>query len=113
MAHNMHPNSLANLTGKWTSETAKKAQANSVAVRKANAAAREKLKLNMKEWAKYKLEVLDETDMNSIDVLKILMMKALEDEDYDTASDLAKTLAEFDAPKLARIDQTNKEDRSR
>jgi len=93
----------------WTSESAKEAQKNSVIARKANAEARAQLKLTMSEWKKYKDEVLEEAEMSSIDVLKILMMKALANDDYDTAADLAKSLAEFEAPKLARVDQTTTE----
>jgi len=47
--------------------------------------------------------------MTSVDVLKIMMFKALEKDDTDQALDIAKTLAEFEAPKLARVDQTNVE----
>ena len=104
-----HPNSLKNLKPMWTSESAKEAQKNSVIARKANAEARAQLKLTMNEWKKYKDEVLDEADMSSIDVLKILMMKALAADDFDTAADLAKSLAEFEAPKLARVDKTTTE----
>ena len=103
----VHPNSLKNLKPMWTSESARHAQENSVIARKANAEAREQLKMSMNEWSKYKTEVLNEHDMSSIDVLKILMMKALQSDDFDTAADLAKSLAEFEAPKLARVDQTN------
>lgn len=104
-----HPNSLKNLKPMWTSETAKKAQENSVIARKANAEARAQLKLTANEWKKYKDDVLTDHDMSSIDVLKILMMKALQENDFDTAADLAKSLAEFEAPKLARVDQTTTE----
>ena len=104
-----HPNSLKNLKPMWTSESAKEAQKNSVLARKANSEARAQLKLTMHEWKKYKTEVLDDSDMSYIDVLKILMMKALQADDFDTAADLAKSLAEFEAPKLARVDQTNTE----
>ena len=101
-----HPNSLKNLKPAWTTESAREAQANSVIARKANAEARAELKLTMNEWKKYKEEVLEEADMSSIDVLKILMMKALQADDFDTAADLAKSLAEFEAPKLARTEAT-------
>ena len=47
--------------------------------------------------------------MTSLVVLKVLMHKALSEDDFDTAADLAKSLAEFESPKLARIDQTTKE----
>lgn len=109
MSKKPHPNSLKNLKPMWTSDSAKEAQKNSVLARKANAEARASLKLTMNEWKKYKDEVLEEADMSSIDVLKILMMKALAADDFDTAADLAKSLAEFEKPKLARIDQTNTE----
>lgn len=109
MPRGEHPNSLKNLSPSWTTETARTAQKNSVIARKANSEARAQLKLSMKEWKKYKEEVLDETDMSSIDVLKILMMRALQEDDFDTAADLAKSLAEFEAPKLARVDQTTVE----
>ena len=99
--------SLKNLKPMWTSESAKEAQKKSVEARKANAEARAQLKLSMNEWKKYKEEVLADSDMSSIDVLKILMMKALANDDFDTAADLAKSLAEFEKPKLARVDQTN------
>ena len=103
----MHPNSLKNLTSTFTSESARAAQKNSVEARKANIESRIRLKLTAKEWEKHKKEILDGSSISSIDVLKILMVKALDNEDFDTAADLAKTLAEFDAPKLARVDQTN------
>ena len=104
-----HPNSLKNLKPAWTSESAREAQKNSVIARKANAEARAALKLTAKQFEEYKKDVLTETDVSSIDVLKILMLKALEQDDLDTAADLAKSLAEFEAPKLARVDQTNVE----
>ena len=100
-----HPNSLKNLGQAWNSETAKAAQLKGAAARKANRLAREQLKLSINDWKAYKSEVLDQEDMSSIDILKILMHKALMDDDYDTAADLAKTLAEFEMPKLARIEQ--------
>ena len=104
-----HPNSLKNLKPAWTTDSAREAQKNSVIARKANAEARAALKLTAKQFEEYKLDVLADTDVSSLDVLKILMLKALEQSDYDTAADLAKSLAEFEAPKLARVDQTNVE----
>lgn len=103
MAYN--EKSLKNLKPMWTSETAKEAQKKSVEVRKANAEAREQLKLTVNEWKKYKDEVLSD-ELSSIDILRILALKALESGDFDTAADLSKSLAEFEKPKLARVDQT-------
>ena len=104
-----HPNSLKNLKPFFNTEKAQSAQKNSVISRKANAAAREELKMSMRDWKLFKTDVLAEADMSSIDVLKVLMHKALLAEDFDTAADLAKSLAEFESPKLARIDQTTTE----
>lgn len=104
-----HPNSLKNLKPFFTKEKAQSAQRNSVISRKANTAAREELKMSMRDWKLFKTDVLAEADMSSIDVLKVLMHKALLAEDFDTAADLAKSLAEFESPKLARIDQTTTE----
>ncbi len=104
-----HPNSLKNLKPFFTTEKAQSAQKNSVISRKANTQAREELKMSMRDWKLFKADVLAEADMSSIDVLKVLMHKALLAEDYDTAADLAKSLAEFESPKLARIDQTTTE----
>ena len=100
-----HPNSLKNLKSAWNSETAKEAQLLGAAKRKANRIARENLKLSIQDWKAYRSEVLDKEDMSSIDILKVLMHRALQDEEYDTAADLAKTLAEFEKPKLARVEQ--------
>ena len=103
-----HPNSLKNLKPMWTSESAKEAQKNSVIARKANAEARAALKLTAVEFAKYK-EDLKDVEISAEAMLKVLMMKAFENDDLDTAADLAKSLVEFEKPKLARVDQTNTE----
>ena len=100
-----HPNSLKNLTSAWNSETAKEAQLLGAAKRKANRKAREQLSLSIADWKAYKTEVLEKEDMSSIDILKILMHKALMEDDFDTAADLAKALAEYELPKLARVEQ--------
>ena len=106
---NYNPKSLKNLNGSWTTESARAAQKKGVETRKANKEAREAAKMSMAEWRLYKEDVLDQTDMTSLDVLKIMMIKAVARDDTDTALDIAKTLAEFEAPKLARVDQTNVE----
>ncbi len=103
-----HPNSLKNLKPMWTSDSAREAQKNSVIARKANAEARAALKLTAVEFAKYK-EDLKDVEISAEAMLKVLMMKAFENDDLDTAADLAKSLVEFEKPKLARVDQTNTE----
>lgn len=96
-----HPNSLKNLKPYWTTETAREAQANSVIARKANKEAREKLKLTAQEMEEYKQE-MKEMNVSAVSMLEMLMLKAYQENDLDTAADLAKSLAEFQTPKLAR-----------
>ena len=100
----VHPNSVKNLTSAWNSETAKEAQLLGAAKKKANRLARENLKMSMQDWKDYQ-PVLEDNKMTAVDVLKVLMHKALMSDDYDTAADLAKSIAEFEQPKLARVEQ--------
>ena len=102
MTKGTHPDSLKNLAPLFTKDNAKEMQLKSAASRKASSDARQALKMSMGDWKKYKEDVLDHVDMNSLDVLKILMFKALEKEDFDTASDLAAKVAEYEQPKLQR-----------
>lgn len=103
-----HPNSLKNLKPAWTSESAREAQKNSVKARKANAEARAALKMTAHEFSKYKEEMKD-VEVSAVNMLEVLMMKAFQEDDFDTAADLAKSLAEFQTPKLARTESTIKE----
>jgi|TARA_R110000851_G_scaffold188110_3_gene338066 hypothetical protein len=102
MTKSIHPNSLKNLAPTFTKDNAKEMQLKSAASRKAATDARQALKMSMGDWKKYKEDVLDHVEMNSLDVLKILMFKALDKEDFDTASDLAAKVAEYEQPKLQR-----------
>ena len=48
------------------------------------------------------------SDMPSaVDILKVQLAKAMQIEDHETIERLALALAEFEQPKLQRIDQTN------
>ena len=105
----VHPNSLANLRPNWDKESADEARKKGLEVRRANKEAREKLKMSMAEWKKYRTDVLDEVELSSIDMLKIQAAKFYEDGDIDSAVDIWKAIAEFEVPKLARVDQTNTE----
>ncbi len=107
----VHPNSLKNLQSSWNSETAKAAQLLGAAKKKANRLAREQLSMSMQDWKEYS-PVLEANDMTAVDVLKVLMHKALMSDDYDTAADLAKSIAEFEQPKLARVEQKIEESKA-
>jgi len=102
MSKGFNPKSLQNLAPSFTKDNAKEMQLKSAASRKASSDARQALKMSMGDWKKYKEDVLDHVEMNSLDVLKILMFKALDNEDFDTASDLAGKVAEYEQPKLQR-----------
>lgn len=105
----MHPNSLANLRPNWDKESADAARRKGLETRRANKEARENLKMSMAEWKKYRTEVLDEVELSSIDMLKIQAAKFYEEGDIDSAVDIWKAIAEFEVPKLARVDQTNED----
>jgi hypothetical protein len=103
-----NPKSLENLAPKITSvEQAREMQKKSAASRKANREARERLKLTAAEM---KVDVEELTkDISAIGVLKVLLVKYIQEGEYDEAAKIAAQLAEFEAPKLARVDAVNTE----
>jgi len=104
-----HPNSLANLAPVFNSETAKEAQRKSVIARKANREARERLKITAKELKMDIDELMSAHNVTALDVLRLSMIKSMDAGDFDTAVDIAKSIAEFETPKLGRVEQTNVE----
>lgn len=107
MAKQMHPNSLANLAPVFDSEKAREAQRKSVASRKANKEARERLRLTAAELKLDVQELMAENNVSALDVLRLSMVKAVANDDMDQAIDIAKAIAEFETPKLGRVEQTN------
>lgn len=94
-------NSLANLKV-ITSDTAKENQKKSVHSRLANIQAREAFKLSAKNFK----SVMDELpEMSSLDVIKMAMLQALQEDNLEDAARYASMLAEYQAPKLQRIEQ--------
>ena len=103
-----NPKSLENLAPKIVStEQAREMQLKSAASRKANREARERLKLTAAEM-KVDVEELTQ-DVSAIGILKVLMIKYVQEGEYDEAAKIAAQLAEFEAPKLARVDAVNTE----
>ena len=98
-----HPNSLENLVSAWDSETAKEAQLKGAAARSANAKLRNELKASMKQWKEMQ-EDLSQNKLDSVEVLRIIAHQKLEDGDTDGAVDIFKSIAEYEKPKLARIE---------
>jgi len=110
--HKIHPNSLANLKAhaapQFTSETAKAASAKGAAVRKANKEAREQLQATVKAYKSLSKDVIDDMP-SALDILNLQLVKALQGDDQDMVVELAKVIAEYQAPKLARRENTNVE----
>ena len=101
-----NPKSLDNLAPAITSvEQAREMQKNSVKSRMANKEARERLKMTAAEM---KIDVEELTkDVSAIGCLKVLLVKYMQEGEYDEAAKIAAQLAEFEAPKLARTEATN------
>ncbi len=98
-----HPNSLKNLVRAWDSESAKEAQLKGAKARSANAKLRNELKASMKQWKDMQDE-LSQNKLDSVEVLRIIAHQKLEDGDTDGAVDIFKSIAEYEKPKLARIE---------
>ena len=105
---NIHPNSLKNLRPMWDKESANAAREKGLETRRANKEMREALKMTAAE-IKQTAQVLSEAGVSSVDRLRVIAAKYEEQGDLDSAVDIYKTIAEFEAPKLARVDQTNME----
>jgi len=98
-----NPKSLENLK-RITPETARANQLKSAEARQANIAAREQFKLNAKNF----IQVMDELPkLSPLDVMRMAIHHAIADNNYEDAARYAALLAEYESPKLARIEQTN------
>jgi hypothetical protein len=98
-----HPNTLAALTSITNPDVAREYQKRSTESRKMNLEKiyefRAKAKL-MKSYMK------DLPGTSALDVLRMAMHIALDKEDFDEAARYAGMLAEYEMPKLARIEST-------
>lgn len=97
-----NPKSLANLKP-ITSENARECQKKGTAVKLANKAKREEFIQNAKAYA---LAMDNLPKLASLDVIRMAMHAALAKENLDDAARYAAMLAEYEKPKLQRIDQT-------
>lgn len=98
-----HPNSLAALTSTWDSDKARDAQLKSAKARTENANRRNEIRAKLK-LLKSMEEELREDKLDSVDVLRLIAYDKMEDGDMDTAIEIFKSIAEFEKPKLARIE---------
>ena len=103
-----NPKSLENLRPNWDSESAKAAQEKGLETRRKNKELKEKLKLTAAELKLTNEELGYETG-SALTVLRTMMLKAVQENDTDEATRLATILAEYEQPKLQRVDQTNLE----
>ncbi len=100
-----NPNgALANLK-KLTPEGARIGQRKGVETKLLNKEIRENFKRNAKAFQKV---LADIPDMKALDVIRMCVHLALQDNDYETAARWAKELAEYEKPKLQRIEKVNK-----
>lgn len=102
-----HPNSLAQLKPYMDSEKARAMQAKGAEVRRQNKALREAMKLSAAEFKKIRDDIIVEMP-TAVEILKVQLVKAMQAEDQETIERLAIALAEYEQPKLQRIDQTTK-----
>ena len=98
-----HPNSLKNLTQAWDSESAKAAQLKGAKVRTENARKRKEIKEKLKMLKQMESELKDD-HIDSVEVLRLIAYEKMEEGDMDSAVEIFKTLAEFERPKLARVE---------
>jgi hypothetical protein len=99
------PNTLANLKPVYGSDQAREMQKKSVEARLKNKEKREAMALTAKQWKSLGKEVLDDLPP-AIDILKLRMLGHMEAGELDEAAEIAKTLAEYEQPKLQRVDGT-------
>jgi hypothetical protein len=99
----VHKNSLSNLK-RITSETARANQLKSAASRSLNNKLAEDFKITAKA---FQTALKDLPQLSSLDIMRMAMMKALSEDNYDDAARYAAQIAEYENPKLARIEQTN------
>tara|TARA_R110000851_G_scaffold41082_9_gene103347 strand:+ start:2110 stop:2529 length:420 start_codon:yes stop_codon:yes gene_type:complete len=100
------PQSLVNLKPIYGADRAREMQKRSAESRTLNAEIRSKMKLTVQEFKAMK-EDLDMSDAPSaLEFLKFHMVKLMSDAKYDEAAEVAKSIAEYEAPKLSRVDQS-------
>ena len=101
--------SLANLKKFQPGEHAKAAQRKSVESRLLNKEFHDRFIRDSKAFSKV-LETVP--NLSSLDVMRMCIHMALQDNNYEDAARWAKELAEYEKPKLQRVEQIVREDMS-
>jgi len=102
-----HPNSLANLKVITSSEMGRDYQLRSAAAKKRDTAAIQIMTEEYNCSANAVKKVLSQVDIKATDVLRMSMMNALNQDNFEDAARYASQLAEYEQAKLARLEQTN------
>ena len=101
-----HPNSLKSLRPLTDSDKARELQAKGAEKRRQNKIIRESMALSAAEFKKIKEDILPDLP-DAVTILKVQLAKAMANDDAETIERLSLALAEYERPKLQRIDQTN------
>jgi len=101
------PNSLANLKVITSPEMARDYQLRSAAARKRDSEAIKQMAEEYNCSADAVKKVLALVDIKATDVLRMSMMNALNQDNFEDAARYASQLAEYEQAKLARLEQTN------
>jgi hypothetical protein len=96
-----NPKSLENLR-KFTPEGAKLAQKKGAEAKLLKRELQQEFKKNAKAFSKV---LADVPELSSLDVIRMCIHLALQDNNYEDAARWAKELAEYEKPKLQRIEQ--------
>jgi len=89
---------------RFTSENARDMALRSVESRALAKARREKLLVSAKDFLKLKDEL---PKLQATDIIHMAMVEALADKKFEDAARYANMLAEYQTPKLARVETTN------
>ena len=95
---------LAGMQTRFTSENARDMALRSVESRALAKARREKLLVSAKDFLKLKDEL---PKLQATDIIHMAMVEALADKKFEDAARYANMLAEYQTPKLARVETTN------
>ena len=96
-----HPNSLANLQP-FNSDRAREGQKAAVKSRLLNSELQNQFRITAQAFLRVKEQL---PEITALDVIKLAMWQALQDDNYEDASRYAEKIAEYEQPKLQRIDQ--------
>lgn len=107
-----HPGAVNLVQQQWDKEASEKARLKGLETRRRNKAIREEQREIVEGFAQFMKNdaaVEKVKDVNALLYMKYMMAVKDAEGDHDSAIDIAKNIAEYEQPKLARVDQTNRE----